>query len=135
MRSCFVGKAQIPKWWSLLGRHTHPQIIPCWAPPQGRASAPDNFLPRCGIFCSWGAIRAAQGPGLGACLPTFARGAHHVHQQQHFRERAAALCWLCCCCCCDAQSSTLLLCWRGAQLALTRPAADLNLRMNHLASS
>ena len=56
--------------------------------PRAGPKAPDNFLPRCaGIFCSCGAIRAAQGPGLGACAADICtRGAPRTPDQQHFRE-------------------------------------------------
>ena len=56
------------------------------------ALVPDNFLPPCGIFCSCGAIRAAQGPGLGACAADICTRAHHHVQQQHFREGSSMHC-------------------------------------------
>ena len=104
--------------------------------PRAGPKAPDNFLPRCaGIFCSCGAIRAAQGPGLGACAADICtRGAPRTPDQQHFREGSSAL------------LLDMLLLNRSARDDTqqhftsvrqrsptgTGATADLNFRMNHL---
>ena len=101
-------------------RHSHPQIIPCWAPPHPRPGpkAPDNFLPRCaGIFCSlWG---HQSGPRTRPwCLRC-----RHLHEGRT-TYTSSSIFWSAAALCCLIEvaamihSSTLPVCGRGAQLAL-----------------